>query len=80
MVSTPELFTYNSPMSPSQSVTVKNLSAIKSLRQFLDTFEVKPMTDVRRFYAAKSKRKAIRAGSMLWFSIPKRRGYPKINQ
>ena len=36
MVSTPEGFTNNTQISPSQSVTVKNTSAIKSLRQFLD--------------------------------------------
>ena len=58
-------------MSPSQFVTVKNLNARKSLCQFLDTLEVKHNTDVRRFRAAKSKRKAVRAGSMLYYSIPK---------
>ena len=70
-VSTPEGFTDNIPTSPSQSVTLKNPSARKSLRQFLDTLEVKPKTYVRRFCAAKS----IRYGSMLWSSIPKRRGH-----
>ena len=34
IVSTPEEFTDNSPMSPSQSVTVKKPSARKPLRQF----------------------------------------------
>ena len=42
--------------------------------------EVKPKTAARRFCAAKSKRKEIRSGSMLWSSIPKRQGYSKINQ
>ena len=33
---------------------MKNTSASKSIRQFLDTLEVKPKTDVRRFCATKS--------------------------
>ena len=53
MVSTPEVFTDNIPMSPIQYVTVKNPSAIKSLHQFLDTLKVKPNTAFRRFCAAK---------------------------
>ena len=69
MASTPEVFTDNSTMSPSQYVTMKNTSAIKSIRQFLDTLEFKPKTDIRMFCAAKSKQKAIRYGIMLWSSI-----------
>ena len=65
MVSTPEGFTVNRPMSPSQYVMVKKPSARKSLRQFLYTLEVKYKTAVRRFCAAKLNHKAIRAGSML---------------
>ena len=53
MVSNPEGFTDNSPISPSQSVTVKHTSARKTLKQFLDTLEVKPNTAVCRFCAAK---------------------------
>ena len=52
MVSDPEVFTDNSPMSSSQSATVKNPSARKSLRHFSDTLEVKLKTAVRRFCAA----------------------------
>ena len=37
MVYTPVVFTDNSPMSPSQYMTMKNTSTRKSLRQFLDT-------------------------------------------
>ena len=77
IIFTTEVFTDNSPMSPSQSVNVKHPRARKSLRKFLDTLGVKPKTAVRRFCAAKSKRKAIRDGSMLWSSIPNKRGYPK---
>ena len=80
MVSDPKVFTENIPMSPNQYVTVKNPSARKSLNQFLYTLDVKPKTAVRRFCAAKSNHKSTRSGSMLWSSILKRLGYPKINQ
>ena len=80
MVYTPEGFTENSPISPSQYVTVKNPSAIKSLRQFLDTLEVKPKTYAHIFCGAKSKRKAIRSVSMLCSIIPKMQGFSKIDQ
>ena len=80
MVSTPGVFTDNSPISPSQYISVKVLSSIKSLRHFLDTFKVKPNTAVRRFCSAESKRKAIRSDIMLWYSLPKRQGHSKINQ
>ena len=72
MFCTPEGLTYNIPMSHSQYVTVKNPSERKLLRQFLDTLEVKPNTTVYRFCAVTSKRKAIRAGSMFCYSIPKK--------
>ena len=79
MVSNHEEFTDNSPVSPSQSVTVNNPSAIKPLRQFLDTLEVKPKTAVRIFCVAKSKCKAIRSGSMLWSIILKKFIHKNIN-
>ena len=60
MVSTPDGFTGNSPMSPRKSVTVKNTSARKSLCHFFEALDVKPKTSVCRFCAAKSKRKVIR--------------------
>ena len=80
MVYTPELFTDNSPMSPSQYGDCENPSARKSLSQCLDTVEVKPKTDVCRFCEAKPKRKAIRADNILFSSIPKRHSHRKINQ
>ena len=58
MFSTPERFTDNGTIPPIQSMAMKKTSARKSLRQFLDTLEAKPKTDVRRFCATKSKRKA----------------------
>ena len=48
-VSTPEVFNYNSPMSPIQYLTLKNPIARKLLCQFLDTLEVKPKTDFLSF-------------------------------
>ena len=80
MVSNPEGFTESSPMSPIQYMTVKNPSAIKSLRQFLDTLEFKPKTDVHSVCAAKSKRKSIRAGIVLGSGISKQRNHIKSNQ
>ena len=80
MVSTPEIFTYNSPMSPCPYVAVKNTSSIKSLHIFTGVLDVKQKTAVRQVCAAKSKRKATIAGSMLCSIIPNRRGHTKINE
>ena len=46
----------------------------------LDTLWVKPKSSVWRFCVNKSNCKAIIDVSMLWPSVPKRRGYSKINQ
>ena len=73
MVSTPDGFTNKSPMQ-------KYIIARKSPRQFLETLDVKPMTAVHRFSAAKSEFKAIRAGSILWSSTPKSQVNTKINE
>ena len=58
---------------------LNNHSARKSLRQFSEVLNVKPQTAVRRLGAAKSNRKAIISGSILWYSIQKRQGNTKIN-
>ena len=58
MVSTPEIFTYNSPMSPCPYVAVKNTSSRKSLHIFTGVLDVKQKTAVRQVCAAKSNRKA----------------------
>ena len=55
VVSTPEIFTKNSPMSPGPSVTFKNPSARKSIRLFTEVFDVKNKTVVRRVGADKLK-------------------------
>ena len=80
MVSTPEGFTYNSPMSSGPSVTEKQHNVRKSLRQFSETLDVKPNTDVCRLCADISKRKEIRAVIMLWYSLTKQLGHKKINE
>ena len=66
MVSTPDKFIDNSPMSPGPPMIVKNYSARKSLRLFTEFLDVKKKTAICQVGAAKLKRKAIGAGSMLW--------------
>ena len=66
MVSTPERFTDNSTISTGISVTVRNPIARESLRLFTEFLNVKNKAAVCRVCADKSKRKSIRAGSMLW--------------
>ena len=53
MVSTPEVGNEKIPISPSQSVTVKDPSAIKLLRRFLEALDVKHKTAVHRLGDAK---------------------------
>ena len=60
-------------------MTVKNTSAGKPLGQFTELMDVKKKNAVFRLGADKSKHKAIRSGSILWSSIPKRQGHTKIN-
>ena len=45
MVSTPEVFTDNSPISPMASTPIKKPSARKSLCMFTKMFEAKKKTD-----------------------------------
>ena len=45
MVSTPEVCTENSPISPSPYVPVKTIGASKSLRQFLEALDFKKKSD-----------------------------------
>ena len=53
MVYNPERSTDNSPLPPSQYVTLKNPSARKSLGKCVDTLEVKHETTLRRFVPLK---------------------------
>ena len=64
MVSTNEVFTNNSPISPRVSRPVKKPSAQKSLCMFTNILEVKKKTAYCRVGAAKSKRKAIKFGNI----------------
>ena len=53
LVSNPDIFTYNSPMSTGPCVAVINPSARKSLRQFTEFLDVKNKTAVHQVGAAK---------------------------
>ena len=66
MVSTPDLFTNNSPTSPMTSTPVKKPTARKELCLFTNILEMKNKTTIRLVGAAKSKRKAIKAGTTTW--------------
>ena len=59
---------------------VRNPSAKQSLFLFTEVLDVKNKTVFRRVTSDKSKRKAIRAGSILCSIIPKRELYTKINE
>ena len=59
---------------------VKKPSASKSLRLFTNIFDVKNRTSIRYVGAAKSKRKAIKAGCGLWTNKTKRKRHSKTNE
>ena len=80
MVSTPERFTDNSSISPGPPMIVKKYSARKSLCLFTEVLDFKKRTAFFRVGADKSKRKEIRADSMLCSSTPKRKIHTKINE
>ena len=71
MVSTPEECTYDSPIIPNQSERTQNPSERKWIRQFSEALDVKHKTSVCGLGAAKSKRKSIKTGNVLWSSIAK---------
>ena len=72
MLYTPEVFNDKIPTSYGTYVPVKQTYVSKSLRKISETLDVKPNTTMCILCDAKSKLKVIRAGSMLWYSIPKR--------
>ena len=80
MVSTPEGFTNNSPISPMTSTPVKKPSAQKSLCMFTNILEVKKKTAYRQVGAAKSKRKAIKFGNTSWSLKQNQEGNSKIDE
>ena len=63
MVSKPEIFRNNSPMSPGPSIIVKKCSVRNSLCIFTEVLDVKK-TAIHRLVADKSKRKASRSDSI----------------
>ena len=69
MVSSPEEITNDGPSLPMTQTTVKKPSAGKSLCFFINIFDVKKITDIRRVGAAKSKCRSIKYGSSLWANI-----------
>ena len=78
MVSTPELFTDNSPIFPMTSSTIKKPSAQKSLCMFTNVLDVNKKTAYRLVGAAKYKRKAIKFVNKTWSLKQKRKGHSKI--
>ena len=80
MVSTSDIFTDNIPMSHGPPMISRNNSARKSLCIFTEVLDVKSKTAVRGVGCAKSKRKSIRAGSMMWSIIPNSKRHTKINE
>ena len=79
MVSTPELFTNNSPRSTMTQTPVMKPIARKSLCLFTNILDLKNKTATRRVRAAKSKRKAIKYLTTPWALKPKQKGNSKIN-
>ena len=80
LVSKTEGCTKKIPMAPNPYESTQNPGSIKPLLQFTETLDVKHNTDVRGFFAAKAKRKAIKKLNVLWSNIVKCRGHTKINQ
>ena len=74
MVSTPEGFTDNSPISTMTSTPVKKPSARKPLCLFTYVLDWKKKTASRQVGDVKSKRKAIKSGTTPWELKPKRNG------
>ena len=79
MVSTPEVFTDNTPRSPMTLITFNKPSARKSLCLFTNILDVKKKTSICRVGSAKSKCKAIKAGTTPWALKPKRKENSRIN-
>ena len=78
MVSTTEVFTNNSPISPMTSTPVKKPSSQKSLCMFSNVLKVKRKTDYRQVGAAKSKRKVIKFGNTPWALKKSEKGIKKL--
>ena len=66
MVSTPEVVTYDSPNAPMTSTPVKKSSVNKSLCLFTKILNVKQKISKHFVVIAKSKRRAMKVGTILW--------------
>ena len=80
LLSTPHVFTDNSPNVHMPSTPVKKPSASKSLCLFTNILDVKPKTAKCHFGDTKSRRKAMKVGNSLWTKKIKRKGHSKINE
>ena len=80
MVSTPELFTDDSPISPMTSTPVNKPCPKTSLCLSTKILDVKKKTATCRVGYDKSKRKAIKFGTALWALKQKRKGDSKIDE
>ena len=80
MFSTPEEITDYSPGLPVTQTIVNKPSTRKQLYLFTNIFDVKKITAIRRGVAAKSKRRANKAGCGLWTHKTKRKRHSKINE
>ena len=80
MVSTTEIFTDNSPISPMKPKLVKKPSAQKSLCMFTNILDLKIKTAYRQVGAAKYKRKAIKYVNTPWALKQKQKGHSKISE
>ena len=79
IVSTPEVFTNDSPIYPMTQTPFKKPSARKSMCFFTNILDEKIKTANRQVGAAKSKRKAVKSGTISWALKQKRKGNSKIN-
>ena len=79
MVSTPEGFTNNSPITPMVSTPIKKSRARKLLCIFTNILEVKNKNAYRLVGADKSKHKAIKFGNKPWALKHEWKGNSKID-
>ena len=76
MISNPEEITDDNPSFPmKKKTTSKKPSARKSLCLFINTFDVKNITAIRRVRSAKSKRRAIKSVCGLWIEKKTERAF-----
>ena len=79
MVSTPEVFTDDSTISPMKSTPEKKPNGGKSLCLFTNILDMKRKNAARQVVNSKSKRKVIKFGTTPWPLKQKRKGNSKIN-